>query len=94
MHKMFGHHFDAYAFGAGVDRFPEWIKRQDNGAMWRGIKRLVGNRYLRNIHVCVSVCLRVSMCTYACFNVRAFFMHACSVSLYMFICIHVCLALN
>ena len=41
-HKMYGHHFDAYAFGSGVDKFPVWLKRQ--GGVWRGIKRLVGNR--------------------------------------------------
>ena len=49
---MFGHVLnDVYAFGAGVDKFPEWMRRQEGGDKWRGIKRLVGNRsaiYLEN----------------------------------------------
>lgn len=51
-HKMFGHVLnEVYAFGSGVDKFPEWMRRQENGDKWRGIKRLVGNRsaiYLEN----------------------------------------------
>ena len=41
--KMFGHHWDAYAFGHGVDKFPAWMKNK-HPDRWRGFKRLVGNR--------------------------------------------------
>lgn len=41
--KMFGHHFDSYAFGHGVDKFPAWMKKH-HPDRWKGFKRLVGNR--------------------------------------------------
>ena len=44
-HKMFGHVLtECYAFGNGIDKFPEWMKRTEGGDAWRGLKRLVGNR--------------------------------------------------
>ena len=41
--KMFGHTHEAYAFGSGVAKFPQWMKQQHPGC-WKGLKRLVGNR--------------------------------------------------